>query len=91
MYCLMGHFFVWRVCIADSFPFVLESSANDPKTLSLVNGEYNCVICVEHVTGEEKYDCEMLNVCVRESRRCCGKVCWGSFGESFFGFLYLYR
>jgi hypothetical protein len=37
---------------------------SDPNTLSLANGENNCVMCVEHVTGEEKYDCEMLNVVV---------------------------
>ena len=37
---------------------------NDPKILSLMNGEKYFVQCVEHVTGEEKYECEMLNVFV---------------------------
>ena len=30
--------------------------------------------CVEHVIGEEKYECEMLNVVVRESRILVGRV-----------------
>ena len=37
---------------------------NHPKILSLMNGEKCSVQCVEHVTGEEKYECEMLNVFV---------------------------
>ncbi len=61
----------------------------DPNTLSLANGEWNCVICVEHVTGEEKYDCEILNVLVRESRMLFGRVCYEFLGE-FLGFLYWY-
>ena len=31
--------------------------------------------CVEHVISEEKYECEMLNVVVRESRMLVGRVC----------------
>ena len=42
---------------------------SDPKTLSLVNGEKYYVMCVEHVIGDEKYECDMLNVVVMESRR----------------------
>ena len=45
------------------------------------------MICVEHVTGEEKYECEMLNVVVIESRRFCGRVCCVVFSGSFFGIL----
>ena len=62
----------------------------DPKTLSLANGEHNCVICVEHVTGEEKYDWEMLSVVIRESRMFCGRVCCDPVCGVFFEFLYLY-
>jgi hypothetical protein len=58
-------------------PFHLYWKAvpSDPKILSLANGEWNLVMCVEHVTGEEKYECEMLNVLVMESKRVCGRVC----------------
>ena len=47
-------------------------------------------MCVEHVTGEEKYDCEMLNVVIMESRMFCGRVCRDSLSGAFFGFLCLY-
>ena len=63
--------------------------SRDPKTLSLANGEWICVICVEHVTGEEKYKCETLNVFVRESRMLCGRVCCALL-SGFFGCLYWY-
>jgi hypothetical protein len=62
---------------------------NDPNTLSLVNGEWNCVMCVGHVTGEEKYECVMLNVLVRESRSSCGKVCCGPWCGFFFCFVFI--
>ena len=32
-----------------------------------MNSEKYFVQCVEHVIGEEKYECEMLNVFVMES------------------------
>ena len=47
-------------------------------------------MCVEHVTGEEKYECDTLNVFVRESRMFCGRVCCSPLSESFLVFLYLY-
>ena len=47
-------------------------------------------MCVEHVTSEEKYDCEMLNVVVMESRMSCGRVCCDLLSGTFFGLLYLY-
>ena len=47
-------------------------------------------MCVEHVTGEEKYDCVMLNVVVMESRMHFGRVCCDSLGEAFFEVLCLY-
>jgi hypothetical protein len=43
-------------------------------------------MCVEHVTGEEKYECEMLNVSVMESRRFCGIVCCAIFKGGFLAF-----
>ena len=58
---------------------------SDPKILSLVNGEKYSVMCVEHVIGDEKYECEMLNVFVMESRRFCGRVCCDTLNGSFFG------
>ena len=58
---------------------------SDPKILSLVNGEKYYVMCVEHVIGEEKYECEMLNVFVMVSRRFCGRECCDTFNGSFFG------
>ena len=45
------------------------------------------MICVEHVTGEEKYECDLLNVCVMESRRLCGRVCSDAFNGIFSIFL----
>ena len=33
--------------------------------------------------GEEKYECEMLNVFVIESRRFCGRLCCYVFNGSF--------
>jgi len=48
------------------------------------------VIYVEHVTGEEKYECEMLNVFMMESRRFCGRVCCAVLNGSFFGVFVLY-
>ena len=63
---------------------------SDPNILSLVNGEKYFVICVEHVIGEEKYDCDMLNVFVMVSRRFCGRVCCDVLSEFFFGILELY-
>jgi hypothetical protein len=45
---------------------------------------------VEHVVGEEKYECEMLNVFVMVSRRFCGRVCCDAFSGSFFGILELH-
>ena len=50
-----------------------------------MNGEKYFVMYVEHVIGEEKYECEMLNVFVMESRRFCGRVCCDTFSGSFFG------
>ena len=41
------------------------------------------MICVEHVTGDEKYQCDMLNVFVMESRRFCGRVCCAVLGGIF--------
>ena len=58
---------------------------SDPKILSLVNGEKYSVLCVEQVIGDEKYECDMLNVFVIESRRFCGRVCCDTFKGSFFG------
>ena len=58
---------------------------SDPKILSLVNGEKYSVMCVEHVDGDEKYKCEMLNVFIMESRRFCGRVCCDILIGSFFG------
>ena len=73
-------------------PFHLYWKAvpSDPKTLCLVNGEYNFIICVEHVIGEEKYECEMLNASVMESRRFCGRMCCDVFSGFFFDFFGLY-
>ena len=48
------------------------------------------MICVEHVIGEEKYECEMLNVFVMVSKRFCGRVYCDAFSGSFFGILELY-
>ena len=47
-------------------------------------------MCVEHVIGEEKYECEMLNVFVIVSKRFCGRVCCDVFSRYFFGILELY-
>jgi hypothetical protein len=47
-------------------------------------------MCVEHVIGEEKYDCEMLNVVVMKSTMLCGRVCCDYLSGAFFGFLCLY-
>ena len=41
---------------------------------------------VEHVIGEEKYECEMLNVFVIVSKRFCGRVCCDVFSKSFLVF-----
>ena len=40
-------------------PSYLKSKAfpKDPKIFSLLNGETNLFSAVEHVTGEEKYEC----------------------------------
>ena len=46
-----------------------------PKILFLLQGEYKVEICVEHVTGEEKYDWEILRVDVMVSSNYVGKVC----------------
>ena len=48
------------------------------------------MMCVEHVTGDEKYDCEMLNVVVMESRMFCGRVCCDSLSVAFLDVLCLY-
>ena len=71
----MGHLFVMRVSISYFLPFILESVPSTPKILSLVNGEKYYVMCVEQVIGDEKYECDMLNIFVMESRRFCGRVC----------------
>ena len=44
------------------------------------------MMCVEHVTGEEKYDCDILNVVVMESRMFCGRVCCDSMNGIFLDF-----
>ena len=58
---------------------------SDPNILSLVNGEKYSVMCVEQVIGDEKYECDMLNVFVMKSRRFCGRVCCDTLKGSFFG------
>ena len=63
---------------------------SDPKNLSLVNGEKYFVMYVEHVIGEKKHECEMLNVFVKELRRFCGKMCCDGFRGYLFGVLELY-
>ena len=63
---------------------------SDPKILSLMFGEYNCVICVKHVTGEEKFEWEMLKVVVRDSMILVGRLCFDAFNGSFLGVIYLY-
>ncbi len=45
---------------------------------------------MEHVTGDEKYVWEMLNVVMRESRMMVGSVCCTAFSGSLLGILYLY-
>ena len=47
-------------------------------------------MCVEHVTGNEKYDCVILNVVIIESRMVSGRVCCAPLGGLFFGFVCLY-
>ena len=47
-------------------------------------------MCVEHVIGEEKYECVMLNVSVMVFRRSCGSVCCDTFSGFFFVFCGLY-
>jgi len=47
-------------------------------------------MCVEQVIGDEKYECEMLNVFEIESKRFCGRVYCDAFSGSFFGILCLY-
>ena len=41
-----------------SMPFHLywKGFPSDPKIISLVKGDRNSKMCVEHVTGEEKYE-----------------------------------
>ena len=63
---------------------------SDPKILSLVKGEKNFVICVEHVIGEEKYEWEILKVVVMESRILVGRVCCVVLKGSFLGIFCLY-
>ena len=58
---------------------------SDPNILSLVNGEKYSVMCVKHVISDKKYECEMLNVFIMESRRFCGRVCCDNFNGSFCG------
>ena len=48
------------------------------------------MIRVEHDTGDEKYECEMLNDSIRESRIFCGRVYCESLGGFFLDVLYLY-
>lgn len=73
-------------------PFHLYQKAvpRDPNILSLENSEQNCVICVGHVMGDEKYECEILNVVIRESKKQVEKVCCNAFNGSLLGILYLY-
>lgn len=63
---------------------------SEPNTLSLAKGEQNCVIFVEHVMGEEKYEWETLKLIVKESRTWVGRVCCVVFSGSLLGTLYLY-
>lgn len=44
-------------------------------------------MCIEHVTGKEKYECVILNIFVIESRRLCGRLWCDAFSGSFFGIL----
>ena len=44
------------------------------------------MICVEYVIGEEKYECDMLNVSVMVSKRFCGRVCCDAFSGFFLYF-----
>ena len=48
------------------------------------------VSCLEHVIGEEKYECEMLNNVVIESRMLVGRVCCDVFCLFLFEVLCLY-
>ena len=48
------------------------------------------MICVGHVTGEEKYEWEMLNVVMRVFMILVGRVCCVAFSGSVFGVLCLY-
>jgi hypothetical protein len=61
----------------------------DPKTLSRGNVEENCVICVGHVTGDEKYDCVMWKDSMRCARMSLGSVYCENLRGSFLGNLYL--
>ena len=56
MYGFFGFFFVVRVGISNSFPFVRNACPIEPNILSLENGEWKSLIKVEHVTSEEKYE-----------------------------------
>ena len=46
--------------------------------------------CVEHVISEEKYECELLNVVVMESRMLVWRVCCDVFCGFLFVVLFLY-
>ena len=63
---------------------------SDPNILSLVNGEKYFVMCVKHIIGEKKYECDMLNFFVMASMRFCGRVYHDVLSEFFFGILELY-
>ena len=78
-----------------AYPFPIHLYWNvvtvDPNTLSLGNGEDNCLIEVGHLTGDEKCECVIWNESIMCSRMAFGNVYWESLRGLFLGILYLYH
>ena len=78
---------------ANSIPSHLYSNAfpSDPNILSRVCGEKYLISFVEHVIGDEKYECSMFHSLEIRSRSSVGNVYCVSFRGSVIGMQYLYH
>ena len=74
------------------FPFHLCVNVvlREPKILSLEKGKIKYFNLVEHVMGEEKYECVILKIVINVSSNGSSNVNWVCFRGSILGSLYLY-
>ena len=81
---------VGRCAIPFPFHLCLNVVPRDPKILSQKKREKKYFNLVEHVMGEEKYECVILKYVINVSSSGSDNVNWVCFRGSVLGSLYLY-